>query len=245
MDRSPIVAVASSAGDLEAVSELLSALRPVCGQAFVIVQHLDPARRELPLIETLQKRTKLPVVVAHDGLVPKRAHVYVPGASSTLTIIDGHLRVSPRASGLHGAGDTLFASCAEDLGANAIGVVLSGRGSDGALGIQAIKKSGGTTFAQFPGAARFPSMPISAIETGCVGSVLRPYEIARELTRLGRLYTQCGSNAPLSSVWPVDPLPAGSFPVDNIAPQCESDAPPRSAAGRCFIRPAEQVEYVR
>jgi two-component system, chemotaxis family, CheB/CheR fusion protein len=189
MDRSLIVAVASSAGDLEAVSELLAALPAVCGAALVIVQHLDPARREMSLDEALAKRTNLPLVVARDGVLPERGHVYVLGANATLTIIGGRIRVSPRVGDLHGPGNTLFTSLAEDFGASAIGVVLSGGGSDGALGIRAIKQVGGTTFAQYPGSARFPSMPISAIETGCVGSVLRPNEIARELSRLSRLNT--------------------------------------------------------
>jgi two-component system CheB/CheR fusion protein len=98
----------------------------------------------------------------------------------------GRIRVTPDAGGLHHPGDTLFTSLAEERGDGAIGVVLSGGGSDGALGIRAIKKGGGTTFAQYPGSARYPSMPISAIETGCVDIVLRPNEIARELVRLSR-----------------------------------------------------------
>jgi two-component system CheB/CheR fusion protein len=189
MDRSLIVAVTSSAGDFEAVSELLSALPEACDAAFVIVQHFDPARREVSPGEALAKRTNRPVVVAQDGVVPERGHVYVMRANTTLTIVGGRIRVTPGGSGLHGPGDTLFTSVAEDLGASAIGVVLSGGGSDGALGIRAIKQVGGATFAQYPGSARFPSMPISAIESGCVGFVLRPNEIARELSRLSRLNT--------------------------------------------------------
>jgi len=187
MNRSVIVAVASSAGDLEAISELLSGLPAPSGAAFIIVQHLDPARRGELLGEALAKRTTLAVVVAHDGVVPEPGHVYVTRPNITLTVIGGHIRVSPGGSGLDGVGDTLFTSMAEDLNASAIGVVLSGGGSDGARGIRAIKQVGGTTFAQYPGSARFPSMPISAIETGCVGSVLRPNEIARELGRLSHL----------------------------------------------------------
>jgi two-component system CheB/CheR fusion protein len=200
MDRSLIVAVASSAGDLEAVSELLAALPAVCGEAFVIVQHLDPARREMSLDEALAKGTNLPVVAAHDGVVPERGHVYVLRANATLTIIGGRIRVSPRAGDLHGPGNTLFTSLAEDLGASAIGVVLSGGGSDGALGIRAIKQVRGTTFAQYPGSARFPSMPISAIETGCVDFVLRPNEIARELSRLNSYPESIRRRVPLISV---------------------------------------------
>jgi two-component system CheB/CheR fusion protein len=195
MDRFPIVAVASSAGDLEAVSELLSALPSACGEAFIIVQHLDPVRRGVSLREALAKRTSLPVLEAEDGVVPERDRVYVMPANATLTIAGGHIKVVAGTSALLHAGDTLFNSLAADRGESAIGVVLSGGGSDGALGIQAIKKVGGTTFAQYPGSARFPSMPISAIETGCVGSVLRPFEIARELTRLTRIDTHFETNA--------------------------------------------------
>jgi two-component system, chemotaxis family, CheB/CheR fusion protein len=184
MDRSPIVAVASSAGDLEAVSELLSALPAGCGAALIIVQHLDSGR-EMLLAGALVKRTILPVIHADDGVVPEQDHVYVIRANTTLTISGGRIRVTPNAGGLHYPGDILFTSLAEERGDGAIGVVLSGEGSDGALGTRAIKKGGGTTFAQYPGSSRFPSMPISAIETGCVGTVLRPNEIARELTRLG------------------------------------------------------------
>jgi two-component system CheB/CheR fusion protein len=182
MNRSPIVAVASSARDLEAISELLSALPAASGAAFVIVQHLDSGR-EMLLAGSLAKRTMLPVIQAQDGVRPERDHVYVMHANTTLTITGGRFSVTPGTSGLHHPGDSLFASLAEDRGDGAIGVVLSGGGSDGALGVQAIRNRGGTTFAQYPGSARFPSMPISAIETGCVDAVLRPNEIAHALTQ--------------------------------------------------------------
>jgi two-component system, chemotaxis family, CheB/CheR fusion protein len=193
MDSFPIVAVASSAGDLEAVCELLSALPAECGAAFIIVQHLDSGRERL-LLETLAKRTILPVMHAHDGAVVKQDHVYVITANTTLTMASGRLRVTPNPSGPHHPGDILFTSLARERGHGAIGVVLSGEGSDGALGMQAIKQAGGTALAQYPGSARFPSMPISAIETGCVGFVLRPNEIAHELARLS------GYSAPAAGV---------------------------------------------
>jgi two-component system CheB/CheR fusion protein len=184
MDPSSIVAVASSAGDLEAVCELLSALPAECGAAFIIVQHLDSGRERL-LFETLAKRTILPVMHAHDGAVVEQDHVYVITANATLTMASGRIRVTPNPGGLHHPGDILFTSLAKELGGSAIGVVLSGEGSDGAVGIRALKQAGsGVTFAQYPGSARFPSMPITAIETGCVRFVLRPNEIAHELARL-------------------------------------------------------------
>lgn len=195
MDTFPIVAVASSAGDLEAISELLSALPVACGVAFVIVQHIDSGR-EMLLAGTLAKRTMFPVIDAQDGVLPERDHVYVMRANTTLKITGGRFSATPSASGLHRPGDTLFSSLAEDRADGAIGVVLSGTGSDGALGIQAIRKVGGTTFAQYPGSARFPSMPIGAIETGCVDAVLRPNEIAHELIRRSRNNAPAAQTAP-------------------------------------------------
>jgi two-component system, chemotaxis family, CheB/CheR fusion protein len=186
MDTFPIVAVASSADDLEAVSELLCALPAECSAAFIVVlQHLISGREKL-LAEALAKRTILPVMHAGDGVVAEQDRIYLIPANTTLTMAGRRIRVTPNASKLYRPGDILFISLAEERGNRAIGVVLSGGGSDGSLGIQAIKQGGGTTFAQYPGSARFPSMPISAIETGCVSFVLRPNEIARELTRLSR-----------------------------------------------------------
>jgi len=181
MDTPPIVAVASSADDLEAVSELLSALPAECSATFIVVQRLNAGRERL-LAEALATRTIRPVMYARDGVVPEPDHVYLIPANTTLTMSGRRIRVTPDASKLQHPGDILFASLAQERGDSAIGVVLSGEGSDGALGIQAIKQGGGATFAQYPGSARFPGMPISAIETGCVGFVLRPNEIARELT---------------------------------------------------------------
>jgi two-component system CheB/CheR fusion protein len=183
VNSSPIVAVASSAGDLEAVCELLSALPAECAATFIIVQHLDSGR-EKSLLEALAGWTiRRPVVRAHDGAAIEREHVYVIGANTTLTVDGAHLRVTANPKGQHHPGDVLFSSLAKDHGDEATGVVLSGEGSDGALGIRAIKRAGGTTFAQYPGSARFPGMPISAIETGCVGLVLRTNELAHELAR--------------------------------------------------------------
>jgi two-component system, chemotaxis family, CheB/CheR fusion protein len=185
MDKSPVVvAVALSAGDLEPVSELLSALPAICGAALIIVPGLDSSHQKL-LLAALGLRTIRPVIVAHDGVVAEQDHVYITTANTTLTISGGRIRVTPKAAGgLHHPGDILFTSLAQERGNGAIGVVLSGEGSDGALGIQAIRQGGGRTLAQHPGSARFPSMPINAIETGCVGYVLPPNEIARELAGL-------------------------------------------------------------
>ena len=182
----PIVAIAASAGGLEAVSELLAALPSHTGMAFVVVQHLDPGHESL-LTEILSKKTSLSVQQVHDGMLVEADHVYVIPPNTSLTLADEHLHLTTRGSGRggHRPADILFRSLAEARASSAIGVVLSGGDSDGALGIQAIKDRGGITFAQEPASARFAGMPNNAIETGCVDFVLPPQQIAHELMRLG------------------------------------------------------------
>ncbi|MEO7774097.1 MAG: chemotaxis protein CheB, partial [Steroidobacteraceae bacterium] len=181
----PIVAIGASAGGLEALSELLGALPPKSGMAYVIVQHLDPAHPSL-LSELLGKKTAMPVKQIQDGMAIKAGHVYVIAPNTTLTINGERLHLAPRPGDRpHHPVDVLFGSLAEARGDMAIGVVLSGADSDGSLGVQAIKHRGGITFAQDPQSARFSNMPRSAIETDCVDYVLRPGQIANELVRLG------------------------------------------------------------
>ena len=180
-----IVGVACFAGDVAAPSELVSSLPADCIAAFIFVQELSTGRGKL-LAEALAKRTSLPVMYAHDGLVAEHGRIYVVPPDSMPTMTRGCIRLAPAAGGIDSPADTLFTSLAEEFGDKAIGVILSGGGSDRALGIRAIRQAGGTTFAQYPGSARFPNLPISAIDTGCVDFVLRPNEIAHELTRISR-----------------------------------------------------------
>jgi two-component system, chemotaxis family, CheB/CheR fusion protein len=174
--------VCVAAGDLDAPSELVSALPADCGATFFVVPHLRAGGKRL-LAEALAARTKLPVRQAHDGLLAEQGHIYVIPPTGTLTLARRRIRMTPVATVLDAPADSLFTSLAVELDNSLIGVVLSGGGADGALGIRAIRQRGGTTFAQYPGSARFPDMPINAIETGCVDFVLRPNEIAQALTR--------------------------------------------------------------
>jgi two-component system, chemotaxis family, CheB/CheR fusion protein len=182
-----IIAVASDAGDLDAVSELLFALPDECAAAIIVVQHFDAGRAK-SLAAVIGRQSSIPVTLAHDGAEPERNHVYLLPDSATLEVPGGRICVPKKSNPIDYPGDALFTSLAQLRGACSVGVVLSGTGADGARGVRAIKRSGGVTFAEHPGSARLPSMPISAIETGCVDFVLRPYEIARELARLGGLF---------------------------------------------------------
>ena len=181
----PLVGIGASAGGLEALGNLLEALPGRLGASLIVVSHLDRSHESL-LPEILARKTQLRVLEARDGVTPMADHVYVISPNVTLTIVDGRIHLDPRAAGRlpHMPVNALFESLAGDRRGGAIGIVLSGADSDGAIGIQAIKHAGGITFAQTPETAGVPSMPHSAIETGCVDLVLPPSLIATELVRL-------------------------------------------------------------
>jgi two-component system CheB/CheR fusion protein len=182
----PVVGVGASAGGLEAFSQLLSALPDNTGMAFVLVQHLDPTH-ESKLSELLAKATRMPLVEATHGLGVRPDHVYIIPPNTTLTIAQGVLQLTTRGEGRpHLAIDQLFKSLAEDRQTGAIGVILSGTGTDGTLGLEEIKAVGGITFAQDEQSAKYAGMPQSANRSGCVDLVLPPREIARELARIAQ-----------------------------------------------------------
>ena len=182
----PVTGIGASAGGLEACIDLLSALPPRTGMAFVLVQHLEP-HHESHLAEILSRSTAMPVLQVEDGMEAERDHVYVVPPNSMLTIKNGILRLSPRSesSNQYYPINHFFVSLAEDQGTSAIGVILSGSASDGAQGLRAIKCAAGTTLCQDEASAKYGGMPHSAIATGIVDFVLPPREIAAELARIG------------------------------------------------------------
>ncbi len=183
----PVVAIGASAGGLEALRQLFSHLPAEPGMAFVVIQHLDPDRPSL-LTKVLEGTTGLPVVEATSAmrLEANRVHVIPPG--SDLTIHNGVLMLVPRqrTGRLHLPIDSFFRSLALDARDRVIGVVLSGSGADGTVGLQAIKEEGGIAIAQDPDSAQFRSMPESAIAAGAVDFCSSPELIANELVRLSR-----------------------------------------------------------
>lgn len=183
----PIVGIGASAGGLEAFSQLLAHLPDNTGMAFVLVQHLDP-KHESKLTDLLSKTTRMPVQEVADGMTVSSDQIYVIPPNTTLVIAQGNMRLAPRGEGRgqHLTVDHFFKSLAEDSQTSAIGVVLSGTGSDGTQGLEEIKAAGGITFAQDEATAKFAGMPQSAARSGCVDFVLSPEEIARELARIGR-----------------------------------------------------------
>ena len=180
----PIVGVGASAGGLEAFTELLKALRPQLGMAFVLIPHLDP-RHESAMTELLARATKMPVLQVEHGMRVKPDHVYVIPPGQQMTIREGTLQLAARQRQQPPMPiDIFLRSLAEDRRNNAIGVILSGTATDGTLGLAAIKGEGGITFAQEPKTAKYDGMPVSAVASGAVDFVLKPALIARELAHI-------------------------------------------------------------
>ncbi|MFO1060349.1 MAG: CheR family methyltransferase [Dongiaceae bacterium] len=180
----PIVGMGASAGGLEAFEKFFLKMPPDSGIGFVLVSHMD-AHHKSALTELIQRYTAMPVVAITDQMpvLPDRIHVIPPNA--TLTIAKGRLRVvSPRAEGM--TIDAFFRALAGDQAENAIGIVLSGSGSDGTLGLKAIKEAGGLTLAQAGGSSRYDSMPRNAAATGLVDFVLPVEEMPARLVELVR-----------------------------------------------------------
>ncbi|MGZ3899763.1 MAG: chemotaxis protein CheB [Bacteroidia bacterium] len=179
----PIVAIGASAGWLKAISDLLQNIPVNTGMAFIYVQHLNPYYKG-HLSSILAKSTKMKVQKIEDMVRMKPDNVYIIPYDKGIEVTDGHIHLTPRGSKFSTI-NALFTSLAETHKENVIGVILSGYGSDGALGLKAIKKAGGLTFAQ-DGSAEVGSMPNAAISLGVVDFVLSPKEIALELARLSK-----------------------------------------------------------
>jgi two-component system CheB/CheR fusion protein len=166
----PIVAIGASAGGLEAFHRFFSQMPPDSGMGFVLVPHLD-VHHKSAMVDLLKAYTKMPVVEIRDRAKVESNRVHVIPPNATLSIERGILRtVTPRSRGM--TIDDFLQSLAQDQGENAVGIVLSGSGSDGTLGLKAIKEAGGLTFAQSAGTSPYDSMPRSAAAAGIVDFIL-------------------------------------------------------------------------
>jgi len=182
-----ITAVGASAGGVEAFTELMRELPSDTGMAFVLIQHLDPKHHSM-LTELISRETTMSVKEVTDGMRLERNCVFVIPPNTTMTLSDHALKLAPRGEvpGTHMAIDHFMRSLAEEQGSRAIGVILSGFGSDGTLGLAEIQAQGGVTFAQDESTAKYDGMPPSAIAAGYVDYVLPPNGIAQELVRIAR-----------------------------------------------------------
>ncbi len=190
----PIVGIGASAGGLEALVEFLARVPTDSGMAFVVIQHLDPTQKAM-MAELLQRSTALKVMQVTDRTKVQPDCVYVIPPNCDMSILHGtlHLMAPVQARGLRLPIDFFFRSLAEDRHEFSIGIILSGMGSDGALGLGAIKERGGVVLVQDPKTAKFDSMPRSVIDAGLADIVASADELPgkllaylKHLPRLGR-----------------------------------------------------------
>lgn len=184
-DTFRIVGIGASAGGLEALEEFFRTVPDDSQLAFVVVQHLSPDYKSL-MVELLSKYTSMEVKRAEDGMEIEVNHVYLIPPRKNLKVFHGKLYLSEQdhSHGLNLPIDIFLRSLADDQKENSIGIILSGTGSDGTLGIRAVKGAGGLVFAQDNISAKFDGMPRSASSTGLVDYVLPPKDIAQELSRI-------------------------------------------------------------
>ena len=168
----PIVGVGTSAGGLKALEGFFSKIPADSNATYVIIQHMDPSHKSM-LPSLLSRATRLPVTEIQDGVRVEERQVYVTPPNRYITIMEGRLfLIEPENADLVRLPiDHFFTRLSEELGERAIGIVLSGTGSDGTNGIKAIKGVGGLTVAQEEDQAEHSGMPASAIASGCVDVV--------------------------------------------------------------------------
>ncbi len=178
----PIVGIGASAGGLEALELFLKNVPPASGLAFVIVQHLDPNHKGI-MAELLQRTTSMPVTQITERMPVEPDHVYVIPPNRDLSILHGvlHLLEPTAPRGLRLPINYFFRALADDQQEHSIGVILSGMGSDGTLGLRSIKEKAGGVFVQDPASAKFDGMPRSAIDAGLADVVAPAEELASRI----------------------------------------------------------------
>jgi len=178
----PVAGIGASAGGLEALEQFLGRVPEKCGVAFVVIQHLDPNHKGI-MPELLQRVTTMEVFQAQNRMRVRPDCVYVIPSNKDMSILHGSLHLfEPEATrGLRLPIDFFFRSLAEDSQGRSIGVILSGMGSDGTMGLRAIKEKAGVTLVQAPASARFDSMPRSAIDAGLADLVAPAEELPEKM----------------------------------------------------------------
>ncbi len=181
-----VVGIGSSAGGLEAVREFVASLPVDSGASYIIVQHMSPQHKSLmtPLVAS---ETEVPVTDVVDGITPEPNTIYITPPRKDVVIHHGRLCLvapsedpgKPKPSV-----DRFLQSLADDRGDRSMAIILSGTGTDGAYGVQAIREQGGITIAQDGVSAKYDGMANAAVETGCVDLVLRPSEIGTHVKNI-------------------------------------------------------------
>ncbi|MFN5028215.1 MAG: chemotaxis protein CheB [Burkholderiales bacterium] len=212
-----IVAIGASAGGLEALDRFFSSLPPCPNTAFVVIQHLSPDHKSM-MGDILSRHTTMPVHVAEQEMHVLPGHAYVIPPGMTMTLVGSErIRLTPKpARGLSLPIDDFFISLATELQDRAIGIVLSGTGSDGSRGILVLSDAGAWVFAQDPDTAKFDGMPRSAIATGVVDKVLSPEGLAAAVAACVMSATDRKSQSP-TTIQEADNVDALSMLLGQLA----------------------------
>jgi len=181
-DNFYIVGIGASAGGLEAFEQLFTHMPENSGMAFILIPHLDPTHKSI-MSDLLTRYTKMKIFQAEDGMKVRPNSVYIIPPNKDMSILHGVLQLlEPKeARGFRHPIDFFFRSLAEDQGERAICIVLSGTGTEGALGLRAVKGEGGLVIVQDPKTAKYDGMPASAVATGLVDYVLPPEKMPEQL----------------------------------------------------------------
>ncbi|EDX87397.1 PAS fold family [Synechococcus sp. PCC 7335] len=180
-----IVGIGTSAGGIQALEEFFSNLSDHPNAAFVVIQHLSPDFRSM-MSEILQRKTAMQVRQVVEEMPVEAGMVYVMPPGKNMLLQDRQFVLVDRAEHLNYPINLFFESMAQNFAERAIGVVLTGGGSDGSDGLQQISRAGGVVLAQTPESAQFSSMPINAIATGIIDKILSPQELARAVYNIVR-----------------------------------------------------------
>lgn len=181
-----IIGIGSSAGGLEAIRELVVTLPSDLPVSYVVVQHMSPHHKSL-MTELVARQADLAVEDVADRTVLKPNVIYITPPNTDVVYEDGHLRLrdpSPDPASPKPSVNRFLVSLADNYGEKSMAIILSGTGSDGAYGVQAIREAGGITIAQDTTSAKYDGMPHAAVQTGCVDLVLRPLEIGTHLAKI-------------------------------------------------------------
>lgn len=183
-----VVGIGASAGGLEAISKLIKHLDPDVPMAFVVLQHVSPTHKSM-LVDILSRETRLRVQRFEDNHTPESGVIYVVPANTNALIKEGVFYTTPIKPqvGPKPSINDFFISLASDAHETAVGIVLSGTGSDGTAGLRAIQAAGGVTMVQTPGSAKYNGMPQSALDAGVIDYVLDAEAMAPRLVELVRL----------------------------------------------------------
>jgi two-component system CheB/CheR fusion protein len=215
-----LVGIGASAGGLEALRALFAGVKNAENMSFIVVQHLAPQHRSR-LVEIIAQGTPIPVKEIQEAEIPQGDTIYITPPNSDVYFSNGRLHLKQPSSkiGPKPSVDVFFRSLAEELGENAIGIILSGTGSDGAQGIRAIKAAGGVTICQSIRSAKYDGMPRAARQTDSIDMELSPEDISKKLN----LFNNFAEKTPLSDYANQQSSSQYKDPMDQILQTVERE----------------------